>query len=103
MKDEIYNEMIKGPDGGISSTRVMAWDTWKFLKILIIVFLAGLTLFGVIIAWFGFETPTDILEHLITIYIFTIIMLFVAIYAPKQFSKMSEVKAMVAASKDIAK
>ena len=103
MKTEIYEEMIKNPEGGISSSRVMAWDTWKFLKKLIIIFLAGLTVFGIVIAWTGFEVPSEVLGHLTTIYIFTIIMLFVAIYTPKQFSKMSEVKAMVAASKDIAK
>lgn len=101
MKNEIYDKMILTPDGNVSSTRVMAWDTWMFLKKLIIIFLAVLTVLALLVAWLGLELPTDLLGHLLTTYIVTILLLFVAIYAPKQFSKMSEVKEIVATAKTL--
>lgn len=92
---EIYDKMVQTPEGGVSSTRVMAWDTWMFLKKLIIVFLSVMLVMAVIVSWLGIELDMNIIKYVIGSFLGIVGILLIAIYAPKQFSKMSEVKELL--------
>lgn len=102
MRREVYDGMIKTPAGGISSSRVMAWDTWKFLKALIIIFL---TLFSSVLSWAIItKVVVDgaIIGYLLTAWFAVFFGLLIAIYAPKQLSKISEVRELMNTAKDLA-
>ena len=103
MKDETYDKMIQTPDGNVSSTRIMAWDTWMFLKKLIIIFLVVMVIFAGLVAWLEFKVPGELIGYILTAFVAIVLLLFIAIYAPKQFSKASEIKGIIGVAQSIVK
>ena len=89
MKKEIYEEMIKTPTG-VSSTSVMAWDTWKFTKIWMVIFLVILTALFVVDGLGKIDVDIDVLNGLIKVYVWTVVILLVATYTPKSIAKFAE-------------
>ena len=92
---EVWREMVSTPQGGVSSSRVLAWDTWVFTKRLIMIFL----LIAVGLVFANEFTKMDLsatgISQLMQIMGGILLFLFTAIYAPKQFAKMSETKAIL--------
>lgn len=97
---ELWLRMVSTPNGGISSTRVLAWDTWQFTK----KFLIGevlLVLALMILKGFEYITfETTMLQYLLGTLGSITLLLFTAMYAPKQFSKTSEMRAIMSLPND---
>lgn len=90
MKNDFYEKMVSDPNGQISSTRVMAWNTWKFTKVWMVVFLVIIAALLVIDGIGKIDVDVEALDRLVSVYVWTVIILLVATYAPKSIVKFAE-------------
>jgi len=91
MNKETKQKMFETADGNVSSTRVMAWDTWIFTKWLMVIGLAIIVGLIIIDMYSAKNVDPKLIDKLISIYTYTLVALFLSIYAPKAWSKIGEV------------
>lgn len=98
MDKDIYREMIKTPNGGISSTRVKSWAAWKYFTWINLVFLAGFA--GLVYMVInsvpeGGTIQTGVLWVYSSVWIVIDLIILLYASAPAQFAKREEVKQII--------